>query len=1065
MADRYWVGGSGTWSTTSTTNWSATSNGLGGASVPTIADNVFFNQNSTYTVTMTGALNCLDFAVSAGVVTFANGTTPTLQVRGGWATIYTIWDVTGLVTFTSTSGRTITTSGTLIRSPWTFNGSGGSWTLLDNLTLGTTVTTTLSAGTLSLGSFVLTTGLFNGTGTATRTLAFGTGKIRVINDGTATIWTTANATGLTVTGTPLVECSGGGVTKTINSGGITEANNPISFSLLDPSAATYVFTAGMTVKNLTINGNQQINNIAITIFGNYTYSNTNGNSSFVGGTNAWTFGATSGTSIITAPTTHNFPIIFGTAGSTAATFRLAANFDVGTRGDGIAPASMRTATLTAGTLNLNNFVLTTDIFSSTNTNTRVIAFGASGRIELNTTPGSAITTTTIWNTATTTNFSHTGTSEIRTTGSAFRATFTQLVSTGAMTESQALNWNVTNYYAGITFTANNVVKNLTLAANGDFVMTNVALTIFGSLTHISGSPAAGTNAWRFAATAGANGITSNGYTYEFPWTFNGAGGTILLQSAVTVGATRTTTLTNGTLDLNGFTFTTGFFTTAAGTKSLQFDGGTLVVTGSGATAFNNANPTNFTVSLGTGTSSVISLTSSLAKTFVGNGIDYSGIILNQGGTGTLTVTGSNTFEDISASISANADSTVSFTAGTTTIFNKFTTTGLLYRIKLSSTVVGSVVTFYKAPGLTGFVDTGSNNIIVQDIAFTPAAAVDGTDYIRWHIGANSLIFNSTGALAQTYVAGATHKLYVLATGSTWTVPSDFNTTKNTVHIIGGGGGGGRTSVNATGPGGGGGGGYTQISNFNPRNLTVVSYSVGAGGLGGTVTAGGQGGTTTFSTYSAPGGNGAPSGTVVTGGTGGIGATASGGNGGSGAKNGSSRGQGGGGGGGAGGPLGNGAAGGTGAGDVSSGTAEQAGGGGGGGNGGGSAGGNSTSSIGNPGGPGGNNAGGIGGGVGTATVPAPGVAGGGGSGGGRSTNLTGQGGSGADILNSVGSGGGSGGRSQGGAGGAAVGGKYGGGGGGGGGQLGGLGSNGGDGGLGVVIIQYLPVTPRFMGWFN
>ncbi len=42
MADRYWVGGTGTWDTTSTTNWSATSGGASGASVPTTADNVIF---------------------------------------------------------------------------------------------------------------------------------------------------------------------------------------------------------------------------------------------------------------------------------------------------------------------------------------------------------------------------------------------------------------------------------------------------------------------------------------------------------------------------------------------------------------------------------------------------------------------------------------------------------------------------------------------------------------------------------------------------------------------------------------------------------------------------------------------------------------------------------------------------------------------------------------------------------------------------------------------------------------------------------------------------------------
>jgi hypothetical protein len=51
MADRYWVGGSGTWDSFSTANWSATSGGVPGASAPTSADNVFFNAATTYTVT------------------------------------------------------------------------------------------------------------------------------------------------------------------------------------------------------------------------------------------------------------------------------------------------------------------------------------------------------------------------------------------------------------------------------------------------------------------------------------------------------------------------------------------------------------------------------------------------------------------------------------------------------------------------------------------------------------------------------------------------------------------------------------------------------------------------------------------------------------------------------------------------------------------------------------------------------------------------------------------------------------------------------------------------------
>ena len=46
MANRYWVGGRGTW--TSTSHWSTTSGGSSGASVPTATDDVYFNSSSGF---------------------------------------------------------------------------------------------------------------------------------------------------------------------------------------------------------------------------------------------------------------------------------------------------------------------------------------------------------------------------------------------------------------------------------------------------------------------------------------------------------------------------------------------------------------------------------------------------------------------------------------------------------------------------------------------------------------------------------------------------------------------------------------------------------------------------------------------------------------------------------------------------------------------------------------------------------------------------------------------------------------------------------------------------------
>ena len=81
MADRYWVGGSGSWN--STTKWSATSGGASGASVPTAADNAIFNaaSNTTathFTVTVTDNATCANLTFTPvaadGVTEFAVGT-------------------------------------------------------------------------------------------------------------------------------------------------------------------------------------------------------------------------------------------------------------------------------------------------------------------------------------------------------------------------------------------------------------------------------------------------------------------------------------------------------------------------------------------------------------------------------------------------------------------------------------------------------------------------------------------------------------------------------------------------------------------------------------------------------------------------------------------------------------------------------------------------------------------------------------------------------------------------------------------------------------------------------
>ena len=154
MADRYWILGTGTWSSTNTVNWSASSGGAGGASVPNAADNVFFDANSNvgtnnFTVTMANSpRRCNDFTASGldGVMTLA-GSNIGLTISGSLtfpATNFTR-SYTGTTTFNATTtGKTVTTNGVAFGSGVTFGGSGGGWTLGSALTVGNIIGRTLN---------------------------------------------------------------------------------------------------------------------------------------------------------------------------------------------------------------------------------------------------------------------------------------------------------------------------------------------------------------------------------------------------------------------------------------------------------------------------------------------------------------------------------------------------------------------------------------------------------------------------------------------------------------------------------------------------------------------------------------------------------------------------------------------------------------------------------------------------------------------------------------------------------------------------------------------------------
>jgi hypothetical protein len=86
MAQKYWVGGSGTWDSTNTTNWSNTSGGSGGASVPGASDVANFNQAGTYAITIASSAPAVEGVYIS--VNYAFTLSGSVNLAGYWLQSY-----------------------------------------------------------------------------------------------------------------------------------------------------------------------------------------------------------------------------------------------------------------------------------------------------------------------------------------------------------------------------------------------------------------------------------------------------------------------------------------------------------------------------------------------------------------------------------------------------------------------------------------------------------------------------------------------------------------------------------------------------------------------------------------------------------------------------------------------------------------------------------------------------------------------------------------------------------------------------------------------------------------
>jgi hypothetical protein len=701
-----------------------------------------------------GTWNATQVATIYGNLTLSTGMTLTASVNG--------------TTFGATSGtQVITSNAKTIDFAITVNGAGGTVQLFDNMTLGATRTLTFGYGTLDLNGNTLTTGLFASSTSSTRTIAFGTGNI-TCNAAGGTLWTTAVVTNLTVTGTPVVNISNSGaVATTVATGTLNEAS-AISFNFTTGTySLSFLNNASYTAKNVNFTGFAGTwlgRTSACTIYGSLTLSSAAG---FLMAASAGTLtlGATSGIQLLTSNgKTFDGPMTMNPA-SAGGTVKLA---------DALTLGSTRQFGVSGGALDLNSQTLTTGKFNASSPNARSLA--GPGTIVL---LGSGSGTFGGLDSAPAATISGTPTINMAYSGGTATS-----IGTGPFTETGTLNFKFSagTYALGFLINAGDTAKDVDFTGfAGTWNARTVATTIYGSLTLSSGMTfTASSGVLTFGATSGTQIITTNGKTVDEPLTVNGVGGTWQLADALAMGATRTLTLNNGTFDaanktvsgmtaissnlasgnitlknlstsvpynidgvgitvtlatnisvgvatltsgtlnIAGYVLTAASFQTGIGTKNITFNGGTLTCTNATTTAFNNAQPTGFTTTAGTGTGK-ISMTAATAKTFVGGGSTYNCTLSNDGA-GALTISGSNTFTTIANGVQPTAFTFTAATTQTVTDWNVSGTAGNL--VTVISSTAGVPALLSKASGTVS-----SNYLSLKDSTATGGAT--------WYAGANS----------------------------------------------------------------------------------------------------------------------------------------------------------------------------------------------------------------------------------------------------------------------------------------------------------------------------------------
>ena len=568
MADRYWVGGAGTWDATTTTNWSASSGGAGGASAPTSTDNVIFDtlSNATaYAVTVGTNANALDVTIAGplvGNVTITSGATAVINCYGSWTNaatgvVFTSTSGSNVNFLSTTTGKTITTNNvTLSTLQVTLNGVGGEWSLGSAFTSTTNIIITAGTFTTTASNYAISAGQIASNNANIRSISLNASA--VILTGT-TVLNFSTATNLTFSaGTSTITCSGASPTF---AGGAQTFNN-VTFS--STATGTTTITGANTFNVLTQAAQ-----------------------------------AAAGLRFVNISANQTIATLTLSSGASAVTRTFVFSNTVGTQ-----------RTLTVGTLTAISDVDFRDI----------VAAGASavspwfgtriGDCKNNSNITFGAGTTKYWSTVNGASANWSGTAWATSSGGVpavanfplaqdtviiddSGATVGDGLRTGNTVTIDAL-WNM----GTLNFSGRTVAFNWTQGNNDPNLYGDVTLTSTMTMVTVTGSPT-----WLFINQGTIQTLNSAGVTLRLSTlTVQSPGGGLSLTTNTTVdlspivapGVTGTVTLIAGTLTLNNNTLTSVFFNTSSTqAHTLAFGTGNITLTGTG-TIFTGSTTTTVT---------------------------------------------------------------------------------------------------------------------------------------------------------------------------------------------------------------------------------------------------------------------------------------------------------------------------------------------------------------------------------------------------------------------------------------------------------------------------------------